>query len=80
MSKVYTKTGDKGSSVLANGHKVSKSHMRLECYGLLDEFIAVLGLLSCELRAENPLLGTFGHFLIKKVIKLRKKKHRKSKF
>lgn len=43
--KVYTKTGDKGSTSLVNGTRVGKDDLRLEAYGTLDElgaFIAVL--------------------------------------
>jgi cob(I)alamin adenosyltransferase len=43
--KVYTKTGDKGTTSLVNGTLVGKDDLRLEAYGTLDElsaFIAVL--------------------------------------
>ena len=43
--KVYTKTGDNGTTSLVNGTRVGKDDLRLEAYGTLDElsaFIAVL--------------------------------------
>lgn len=46
--KVYTKTGDDGTTSLYSGGRVEKDHPRLEAYGTLDELNAVLGLLVCE--------------------------------
>jgi cob(I)alamin adenosyltransferase len=46
ITKVYTRTGDKGSSALIGGERVSKSHLRLECYGTLDELNAFAGRLK----------------------------------
>ena len=46
--KIYTKTGDGGTTSLFSGGRVEKDHPRLEAYGTLDELNAVLGLLTCE--------------------------------
>ena len=35
--KIYTKTGDKGTTSLIGGTKVSKAHLRIEAYGTVDE-------------------------------------------
>ena len=43
--KLYTRTGDDGSSGLFGGDRVSKSHLRLVAYGTLDELNAIMGLL-----------------------------------
>ncbi|MFV0392249.1 MAG: cob(I)yrinic acid a,c-diamide adenosyltransferase [Paludibacteraceae bacterium] len=43
--KLYTKTGDKGSTGLIGGTRVSKSDLRLEAYGTVDELNANIGLL-----------------------------------
>lgn len=43
--KLYTRTGDDGSSGLFGGERVSKSHLRLVAYGTLDELNSVMGLL-----------------------------------
>ena len=44
--KVYTKTGDKGTTSLLGGTKVSKDDWRLEAYGTVDELNSFIGLLS----------------------------------
>ncbi len=41
--KIYTKTGDQGSTSLVGGKRISKSDLRLEAYGSLDELNASLG-------------------------------------
>lgn len=43
--KIYTKTGDKGTTALLGGTRVSKGHLRLEAYGTVDELNAHIGLL-----------------------------------
>lgn len=42
--KIYTKTGDKGSTSLIGGTKVPKSHLRIEAYGTVDELNSWMGL------------------------------------
>jgi cob(I)alamin adenosyltransferase len=42
--KIYTKTGDKGSTSLIGGTKVPKSHLRIEAYGTVDELNSSIGL------------------------------------
>lgn len=41
--KIYTKTGDAGTTSLVGGTRVSKSDIRLEAYGTLDELNAFIG-------------------------------------
>lgn len=43
--KVYTKTGDKGTTSLLGGKRVSKADLRLETYGTMDEVMSWLGVL-----------------------------------
>ncbi len=43
--KIYTKTGDEGTTALIGGARVSKSHERVEAYGTVDELNAYLGLI-----------------------------------
>lgn len=42
--KIYTKTGDKGTTSLIGGTKVSKNHIRIESYGTIDELNSFIGL------------------------------------
>lgn len=50
LSKIYTKTGDDGTTGLASGERVPKDHLRVECYGTVDEANAAVGLavLCCK--------------------------------
>ncbi len=43
--KVYTKTGDKGTTALIGGRRVPKSDLRIEAYGTVDELNSYIGLL-----------------------------------
>jgi len=43
--KIYTKTGDKGTTALLGGTRVSKAHLRIDAYGTVDELNAYIGLL-----------------------------------
>src|SRR5690606_39487967 len=43
--KIYTKTGDKGTTALFTGTRVPKHHIRIESYGTIDELNSFLGLL-----------------------------------
>ena len=48
--KLYTRTGDDGTTGLFSGARVSKDHPRIEAYGTIDELNAVLGLVlsACD--------------------------------
>ncbi len=43
--KIYTKTGDKGSTALFGGTRVPKYHIRIESYGTVDELNSHIGLI-----------------------------------
>lgn len=58
-SKIYTKTGDKGTTSLIGGTKVPKSHLRIEAYGTVDELNSYIGLckdLLSDDKARETLL------------------------
>jgi cob(I)alamin adenosyltransferase len=50
--KIYTKTGDKGTTSLIGGAKVPKSHLRIEAYGTIDELNSFIGLLIDQLDTQ----------------------------
>ncbi|QLE00436.1 cob(I)yrinic acid a,c-diamide adenosyltransferase [Galbibacter sp. BG1] len=43
--KIYTKTGDKGTTALYGGQRVPKHHIRIEAYGTVDELNSWIGLI-----------------------------------
>lgn len=43
--KIYTKTGDKGTTALFGGTRVPKHHIRIESYGTVDELNSFIGLI-----------------------------------
>lgn len=51
--KVYTKTGDKGTTALFGGTRVPKHHIRIESYGTVDELNSYIGLIRDQ--DINPL-------------------------
>ena len=51
--KIYTRTGDTGTSSLADGERVLKNDLRLEAYGTTDELSAQLALLRTLLKTEE---------------------------
>jgi len=44
LSRIYTRTGDDGSTGLGDGMRVPKEHLRVEAYGTVDEANSALGL------------------------------------
>jgi cob(I)alamin adenosyltransferase len=44
LSRIYTRTGDRGTTALGDGKRVAKDHPRVEAVGAVDELNAVLGL------------------------------------
>lgn len=52
-TKIYTKTGDTGETSLLGGTRVSKSDIRLDAYGTVDELNSILGLSLSYLRAAK---------------------------
>jgi cob(I)alamin adenosyltransferase len=55
LSKIYTRTGDDGTTALGSGRRVAKFDLRVECYGTLDETNAAIGLARLHTRSEPAL-------------------------
>jgi len=53
MAKIYTKTGDKGTTALFGGTRVSKASLRVDAYGTVDELNSVLGVVISLLPAND---------------------------
>ena len=51
--KIYTKTGDSGTTGLFAGPRVPKDHPRIAAYGAVDELNAVLGLFAASLDSHS---------------------------
>lgn len=66
MSKIYTKTGDKGETGLVGGKRVRKSSLRVEAYGTVDELNSFIGLLRADMPegfGQDDILGMIQHRL-----------------
>ena len=71
ITKVYTRTGDKGMTSLVGGVRIKKNDIRLEAYGTVDELSAHLGMLvsminideerSLLIRVQNNLFNVCTH-------------------
>lgn len=65
LTRIYTRTGDDGSTALAGGERVPKDHARIEAIGSVDELNSVIGLLRAAAldTGTDQLLETVQHRL-----------------
>ncbi len=54
LSKIYTKTGDAGTTALGSGERVPKHALRIAAYGTVDETNASVGMARVHLGASHP--------------------------
>ncbi len=82
LSKIYTRTGDDGTTGLGNGHRVEKDCERVEAYGTVDELNSAIGMVladgdlhqeirSCLTRIQNELFDLGSELCIPDYIALR---------
>ena len=57
ITKVYTRTGDKGQTRLAGGREIPKDDLRIEAYGTVDELNATVGLVRTAISQAHPDLA-----------------------
>ena len=64
LSKIYTRTGDKGETGLGDGSRISKTAPRVEAMGSVDELNSIVGVVVEELLASNqPDLTSVAEFI-----------------
>src|SRR5210317_1651837 len=78
LSKIYTRTGDKGTTGLGDGSRVDKDNLRVETYGTVDELNSVIGLLlasdlaadirDCLTRTQHELFDLGGELCMPGVV------------
>lgn len=55
LSKIYTRTGDQGTTGLGDGTRVPKTHPRIEAYGTIDEANSAIGVVLAVAGIPEPL-------------------------
>lgn len=53
LTRIYTRTGDKGETSLGGGERVSKSHIRIEAIGAVDELNSQLGITYLFMKSDE---------------------------
>ena len=61
LSKIYTRTGDDGSTGLGDGSRVGKDSLRVDAYGTVDELNSVIGVVLAQ-----PLPAAVADVLLKR--------------
>lgn len=56
LNRIYTKTGDTGTTALGSGERVSKTSVRIAAYGTVDETNATIGMARFHLNGSNSLV------------------------
>ena len=54
LNKIYTRSGDAGTTALGNGERVAKHGLRIAAYGTVDEANAIVGMARVHLAGGDP--------------------------
>ncbi len=57
LNKIYTRTGDQGTTALGSGERVIKYDIRITAYGTVDETNAAVGVARTHLHGDDALIG-----------------------
>ncbi len=65
LSKIYTRTGDRGTTGLGDGTRVEKDHIRVEAFGTVDELNSCIGIIRSHELPEgmDRIFGNIQHTL-----------------
>jgi len=55
LSKIYTRTGDDGTTGMGDGSRIAKDHPRMQAIGSVDEVNSLVGMLIADLPTDDPL-------------------------
>lgn len=58
LNKIYTRTGDKGTTALGSGERVKKHAVRINAYGTIDETNAAVGVVRTHLGDDDAIIGS----------------------
>lgn len=59
LSKIYTRTGDDGTTGLGDGSRIAKDDIRMQAIGSIDELNSVIGLMMAEMGSDDALHPRF---------------------
>ena len=59
LTKIYTRTGDDGTTGLSDGSRVGKDSARVRAMGSIDETNSVIGMMLAELPPADPVAGMY---------------------
>src|SRR5574343_183908 len=59
LTKIYTRTGDDGTTGLSDGSRVAKDSARVQAMGSIDETNSIVGMMVAEMDAADPVAAVY---------------------